>query len=105
MEWAMILERVANDVIDEVRLDTDDSLGDLRFRALMPDQEWTSLPPPIRRRFSKRLANGRTTVYTGTILETHMTRAGWCLAQLARLDRRPTSHLGRCKRAHDSDRH
>lgn len=85
MEWAMILERVANDVIDEVRLDTDESLGDLRFRALMPDEEWASLPPPIRRRFSKRLADGRTTIYTGTILDTHMTRAGRCLAQIARL--------------------
>jgi hypothetical protein len=85
MEWAMILERVANDVIDDVRLDTDESLGDLRFRALMPAEEWESLPPPIRRRFSKRLAGGRTTVYAGKILETHITRAGWWLAQIARL--------------------
>lgn len=85
MEWAMILERITNEVVDEVRQETDETLGDLRFRALMPDEEWTSLPLPIRKRFSKRLAGGRTTVYTGEILETRMTRAGWCLAQIARL--------------------
>jgi hypothetical protein len=85
MEWAMILERIANDVIDDVRFETDDTLGDLRFRQLMSDEEWASLPLPIRRRFSKRLAGGKTIVYSGEILETHMSRAGWCLAQLARL--------------------
>jgi len=62
----------------------DDSLGDLRFRALLSDDDWASLPLPIRRRFSKRLAGGRTVVYAGEIIETHMSAAGWCLAQLAR---------------------
>jgi hypothetical protein len=85
MEWAMMLERIANEVIDDVRLETDESLGDLRFRALMPPEEWASLPLPIRRRFSKRLAGGKTVVYVGEILETRLSRAGWCLAQLARL--------------------
>lgn len=85
MEWAMMLERMTNDVVDDVRTESDEALGDLRFRALMPDEEWASLPLPIRRRFSKRLAGGRTIVYTGEILETRMSRAGWCLAQLARL--------------------
>ena len=64
---------------------SDDSLGDLRFRALLSDEEWCSLPPPVRRRFSKRLAGGRTAVYAGEVLATRMNRAGWCLAQLARL--------------------
>ena len=64
MEWAMILERIANDVIDDVRFDTDDTLGDLRFRAAMSDEERASLPLPIRRRFSKRLAGGKTIVYS-----------------------------------------
>ncbi len=63
----------------------DDTLGDLRFRALLSDDEWYSLPPSVRRRFSKRLAGGRTAVYTGEVLSTRMNRAGWCLAQLARL--------------------
>jgi hypothetical protein len=60
-------------------------LLDLRFRALMSEAEWASLPTAIRRRFSKRLADGRTAVYAGEVLETHMTRAGWWLAQAARL--------------------
>jgi Domain of unknown function (DUF4166) len=60
-------------------------LGDLRFRALMADADWGKLPLPIRRRFSKRLADGETAVYVGEILETHLSRAGWLLAQLLRL--------------------
>jgi Domain of unknown function (DUF4166) len=60
-------------------------LGDLRFRALMSDEEWAALPAAIRRRFSKRLSGGRTAVYVGTVIETQMSRAGWWLAQAARL--------------------
>jgi len=62
----------------------DESLGDLRFRALLSDDDWASLPLPIRRRFTKRLAGGRTVVYAGEIVETRMSAAGWCVAQLAR---------------------
>ena len=60
-------------------------LRDLRFRALMSDEEWAALPAAIRRRFSKRLSGGRTAVYVGTVIETQMSRAGWWLAQAARL--------------------
>jgi hypothetical protein len=60
-------------------------LGDLRFRALMPDDQWASLPAAIRRRFSKRFAAGQTVVYAGEVLETWMSRAGWWLAQATRL--------------------
>src|SRR5262249_34314760 len=60
-------------------------LGDLRFRALMTEDDWASLPLAIRRRFSKRVAGGQTIVYAGEILETRMSRAGWWLAQAARL--------------------
>jgi Domain of unknown function (DUF4166) len=60
-------------------------LGDLRFRALMTEEEWFSLPLAIRRRFSKRLAGGQTIVYAGEILESWTSRAGWWLAQAARL--------------------
>ena len=35
-------------------------LSDLRFRALMTEEGWASLPLAIRRRFSKRLAGGQT---------------------------------------------
>ena len=64
---------------------TRDTLLDLRFRALMSDTEWSSLPPAVRRRFTKRLAGGNTAVYAGEILETRMNFAGRCLAQLARI--------------------
>ena len=63
----------------------DDDAGDTRFRALMRAEEWASLPAAIRRRFSKRLSNGATVLYTGEVLETTMSRAGWLLAQAARL--------------------
>ena len=61
------------------------ALGDLRFRALLSDADWQALPLPIRRRFSKRLADGETAVYVGTILKTELSRVGWLLAQLLRL--------------------
>ena len=60
-------------------------LPDPRFRALMAEADWASLPPTIRRRFSKRHANGKTAVYAGEVLETRMSGVGWCLAQAARL--------------------
>jgi Domain of unknown function (DUF4166) len=60
-------------------------LGDLRFRALMLEADWAALPLPIRRRFSKRLAGGNTALYVGEVIETQMSRAGWLLAQAARL--------------------
>jgi hypothetical protein len=66
-------------------LTADESLGDLRFRALVADTDWAALPLAIRRRFSRRLANGRTAVYVGEILELRTSRAGWLLVQAARL--------------------
>jgi hypothetical protein len=63
----------------------DRSLGDLRFRALLTDAEWSRLPPAIRRRFSKRLAGGRTIVYAGRVTDIVMSRAGAALAHLVRL--------------------
>jgi uncharacterized protein DUF4166 len=60
-------------------------LGDLRFRALIPPREWASLPHSIRRRFSKRLAGGRTIVFVGEVVETRISVAGHLLAQAARL--------------------
>jgi hypothetical protein len=61
------------------------ALGDLRFRALLSDADWLALPAPIRRRFSKRLSGGNTTVYVGDVIETKMNLAGFLLAQAARL--------------------
>jgi Domain of unknown function (DUF4166) len=64
---------------------TDDSLSDVRFRALLSDVDWERLPPATRQRFSKRLADGRTAIYVGEIDEASFGWAGWCFAQAARL--------------------
>jgi hypothetical protein len=67
-----------------VEIGWDDFLGDLRFRALLSEPEWAALPPAVRRRFSRRLADGGTIVYAGTVVETRMSRVGWWLAQAVR---------------------
>ena len=59
--------------------------GDFRLRALMSEADWASLPAAVRRRFSRHLASGQSIVYSGEILESRMSRAGWWLAQAARL--------------------
>jgi hypothetical protein len=60
-------------------------LDDRRFHDLLPDEEWGRLPLAIWRRFSKRFADGETVVYVGTVEEARFSRAGWWLAQLARV--------------------
>jgi hypothetical protein len=63
----------------------DKLLDDHRFHALLPDADWGRLPVSIWRRFSRRLADGATVVYVGEVDDAHLSRAGWWLAQLARL--------------------
>lgn len=60
-------------------------LDDRRFHDLMPDEAWGRLPLAIWRRFSKRFADGETVVYVGHVEEASFSRAGWWLAQLARI--------------------
>jgi hypothetical protein len=60
-------------------------LDDHRFRALLPDEDWGRLPLAIWRRFSKRFEDGNTVVYVGEVEEAWCSRAGWWLAQAARL--------------------
>jgi len=60
-------------------------LGDLRFRALLSDTDWAALPAAVRRRFSKRLTDGKTAIYVGEVLEARMSRVGWLLAHGLRL--------------------
>ncbi len=62
-----------------------DGIGDLRFRALVGEAGWAALPETTRARFGKRVADGRTAVYAGEIVECRMNRAGRILAQLCRL--------------------
>lgn len=63
----------------------DEPLGDVRFRALLSEADWAALPVAVRRRFSKRLAEGRTAIYVGEVLEAWVSRAGWLLVQALRL--------------------
>ena len=42
---------------------------DHRFRTLLSDEDWGRLPLAIWRRFSKRLADGKTIVYVGEVDE------------------------------------
>jgi hypothetical protein len=58
---------------------------DHRFRALLPDDDWGRLPLAVWRRFSTRFADGKTVVYVGEVDDAFLNRAGWWLAQLARL--------------------
>ena len=63
----------------------DAPLGDLRFRALLPDGDWERLPRATRQRFAKRLADGNTAIYVGEVVDIRLSRIGWWLAQLAQL--------------------
>lgn len=58
---------------------------DTRFRALLGEAAWASLPAATRKRFSRHLSHGHTVTYAGEVVEVRMTRAGWLLAQAARL--------------------
>jgi hypothetical protein len=53
--------------------------------ARLAGDSWMSLPAPIRRRFSRHLADGERIVYLGEVAATHMTIVGRVVAQLARL--------------------
>jgi len=64
---------------------SDDFLGDLRFRALLTEADWRRLTPVVRRRFSRRLAPGETTVYVGTVRHAKLSRLGVLVVQAARL--------------------
>lgn len=63
----------------------DDALYDYRFRRLVPARDWDALPDDVRRRFSKRLSGRHVAAYSGEIVWTRLSRAGWLLAQLCRL--------------------
>ncbi|WCS28829.1 DUF4166 domain-containing protein (plasmid) [Methylobacterium sp. NMS14P] len=60
-------------------------LLDLRFRTLIPEREWVSLSPAVRRRFGKRLAQGASAVYVGHVAAMRVSRLGWLVAQATRL--------------------
>ena len=61
------------------------ALGDLRFRALLSQRGLGQPSPAVRRRFSKRLAGGRTAIYVGKVARDPREPLRRLLAMLARL--------------------
>ena len=59
--------------------------GDLRFRALLGDAAWSSLPAATRSRFSKRIREGDSVAYEGEIVECRISRAGRLLAHALKI--------------------
>jgi hypothetical protein len=66
-------------------IDVCSTIGDLRFRALLTADEWIALPHPVRRRFSERVADGKTVLYVGEVVACALSTVGWLVAQAARL--------------------
>jgi hypothetical protein len=60
-------------------------VSDVRFRALIGEAGWASLPEAVQARFGNRLDSGRTAIYAGEVVECRMSRLGWLLAQAGRL--------------------
>ena len=60
-------------------------VGDLRFRRLAGEAQWSQLPAAVRARFSKRLGGGATALYAGEVVECRMSRLGLAFAHVARL--------------------
>jgi hypothetical protein len=67
------------------RLAEGEGIGDLRFRALVGEVGWAALPETTRARFGKRIADCRSAVYAGEVVECRMNPAGRVVAQLCRL--------------------
>ncbi|NJC41553.1 hypothetical protein GGQ87_001811 [Brevundimonas alba] len=63
----------------------DGDLLDLRFRALLAEPEWKTLPLAVRRRFTKRMKSGDTVVYRGHVIEIETRPLGRLLAFAARM--------------------
>jgi len=60
-------------------------IADRRFRTLLGEAAWASLPAAVRARFDKRIADCRAVTFAGEIIDCRMNRAGRLLAQAARL--------------------
>lgn len=58
---------------------------DNRFRRLLSESDWASLPERVQRRFSIKARHGQSIVYRGETAELKMTQTGALLAQAARI--------------------
>ena len=58
---------------------------DPRFRKLVGKAEWDALPAAVRKRFSKKLSGGATSVYAGSVTQYRFSRFGKALAHALRL--------------------
>jgi hypothetical protein len=58
---------------------------DHRFRQLVSRAEWEALPRAVRKRFSKKLAGGATSIYAGRVTHFRVSRMGKILAHALRL--------------------
>lgn len=59
--------------------------GEERFRRLLGENAWRSLPEATRRRFARKVESGESLIYRGVTTGLRMTRLGRLLAQAARL--------------------
>lgn len=76
---------LAGDLCDRGRERRETRETDDRYRRLLGEAAWSQLPHAVQRRFSRRHADGETTVYRGHVEETRLTLAGRVLAQMARI--------------------
>jgi len=58
---------------------------DPRFRRLIGQEGWASLPDAVRRRFSKRVEGERVVIYPGVIRQARFSKLGWIFAQMCRI--------------------
>jgi hypothetical protein len=58
---------------------------DTRYRVLLGEAAWASLPEAVRRRFSKTAIPGAVTVYRGRVVTTELSWTGRLLVHAARL--------------------
>lgn len=74
----------------------DAGVRDLRFRTLVGEEAWARLPEAVRRRFSKRLADGEAVVYQGRVVSTELSRWGRLLAFATRAIGGPLPRADAC---------
>ena len=62
-----------------------ETCNDNRFKSLLGARAWARLPAPVRKRFGKKLGGGDSVTYQGVVTRMFMSRAGYALAQVARV--------------------